>query len=407
LAGGCTLPRKALNAHTQRLKRSLQMPVRPVQGKRSPKSALKAPPPEHVTAQKALAVQCEKWFENLPEVPTGVLLSKQGAIAAVKAAASHFALEMKRFNASQESSRVSLQLKDIADEAQKAALALAEANSHFQEINRRIGRLGVDAKKRISVVPSPTIRLLNDSESEYGGLLSNNFDDAIKIYGDATISDVDQDVLRSEILLWLDRDKEEPYITLKFDAEINRLVSLESVSRAAASLPRIANSKGGPKRAFQEFSLYPTYQLVEACMAILHASNLPPGNSKVGLLFDLATEIRQSVEGPDAEAITKAIGDLPKKTTDKVKRLAARVDYWSICLLIKDLRSLDPIDSDSFEELAELEDKGKSLHTLISWKAAPKRDKTGTTVCHILEREAFENIDASSPFGQYALPVTD
>jgi len=57
-----------------------------------------------VTAQKALAAQCEKCLTNLPEAPTGVVLSKQGAIEAVLAAAAHFASEMSRWAGSRKSS---------------------------------------------------------------------------------------------------------------------------------------------------------------------------------------------------------------------------------------------------------------------------------------------------------------
>ena len=374
------------------------MPVRTVQGKRPCKSPLKAPAPDSATAHKTLASQCENWFRDLPPNPNGHILSKQGALKAVMAAASHYAKELSRLKASQKSSKISQQLKDLALAAEKAADGIAKTNEHIQALNKLAEKLSADAIRRIGAVPSSILRILNEGENASAGLLNDRFDRAMARYGAAEISDNDRHVLQSEIFRSLLNMASSPFALLLDENQIPRLRSIEFVCRTAATLPGIANSTGGAKWSFQEFNLFPSHQLVEACMSILQASKLPQGNSKLGLLFDLAMAIRQSVEGPDADAVTRAIVDLQKRLTDRVSRLEGRVLYWVTGLLLEDLHNQPELDPGTTERLLELEIQKRQFNVMLSRKAVRRRVQSQKGTLVRIEFEPLAEIDESSPF---------
>ena len=132
-------------------------------------------------------------------------------------------------------------------------------------------------------------------------------------------------------------------------------------------------------------------------MAILKSANLTFGNSKHGLLVELATAIRQSVEGTDADEVTSTIENLPIRTTDRVKRLDARVKYWKLCLLIDDLESLPKLDPKGRTKLNQLKEEKNEWRILVSIKATPTKLIRSTGKVEF-EIGPWNDIDEESPF---------
>jgi|GEM_PF-5537688 len=377
------------------------MGVRSDQGKRDVMGAIKASVKATQEDEENLTIECKKQFASLPTVPNGEVLSKQAAIRAVKSAASHYAKEKDRYEASPKSSKINTQLKEIAATAGKAAECMAKANEHLQELNKLLSKLGKDAIRRIEAVPTPILRILNESKSARRGLMLRPHKKALEVYGDAELSEIDLHSLRSELFRFLaDKTKTDTtYAQLQDEEQIARIESLKIVCNSAAVLEGVANPKGGPKRAFQEFSLFPSYQLVEACMAILKAGNLPEGNSRDGALLTLATAIRQSVDGYGADAVARAIEDLPLKTLEGLPALKGRIYYWSLILLINDIKSLPQPDSNLRLKLSKMEEEKKEWHARLSKNTLPTSDKRRQGDPVHFKYGPWRDIDDASPFG--------
>ena len=340
---------------------------------------------------------CEQCFSLLPSIPNGEVLSKGGAIKAVQLARDHFSQEMKLRNASPSPKKAHEQLQRLAALAEKASICMSKANEHIKELNEELNNLEFDAIDRIGVVPSPTLRLLNESGSDWSGLLKLPYKKALEALVGGNLPDGDEDVLRSELFRFLASRLRRPYATVLDEEQIARINSLKAVCARAAISKGITIHGPGQREAFKAFRLYPSQQLVEACMAILKSANLTFGNSKHGLLVELATAIRQSVEGTDADEVTSTIENLPIRTTDRVKRLDARVKYWKLCLLIDDLESLPKLDPKGRTKLNQLKEEKNEWRILVSIKATPTKLIRSTGKVEF-EIGPWNDIDEESPF---------
>jgi len=365
-----------------------------VRGKRSDIGLAKATKAD----KEHLTNVCNMCFAELPSSPNGEVLSQEGARKAVESAARHYYTEMLRYKASPKSSKINTDLKRVAAAAEKASACLIEANKQLKILNNLMNGLGEDAIRRVGSVPSPILRILNESKSVRGGLLKYSYKKAILTYGDAVLSEGDRHVLRSEIFRFLASKRKSAYAAVLDEEHISRIDSLKTVLAEAATQKGVGNPTGGPKRVFQEASLFPSYQLVEACLAILQASDIPPGTARKGALEELSTAIRMRVEGEHAPALTRAIEGLPNKTKGQAKRLKQRLDYWSMGLLLEDLKSIQHPDQQTSARIAELEAQRKIFHAVLCRSAVLKRVLLDGELKLVHKFEPLKDIDQESPF---------
>jgi hypothetical protein len=133
-------------------------------------------------------------------------------------------------------------------------------------------------------------------------------------------------------------------------------------------------------------------------MAILQAARIPMGTARKGVLEELTTAIRMSVEGKDAPALTRAIEDLPAKTKGQAKRLKERLDYWSLGLLLQDLRSIPKPDVKTSAKISELEARLEIFHALLCRDAVLKPIQRSGERGFAIEYGPLKDIDQESPF---------
>lgn len=365
-----------------------------VRGKRSVMGLAKA----SLADKDHLVDVCKMCFAELPSSPNGEVLSRKGARKAVESATRHYSTELLRYNASPKSSLINTALKDVSAAAEKASACLIEANAQLKILNDLLNGLGEDSIRRVGSVPSPILQILDESKSAKSGLMHRRYKKAILALGGAELSEDDHHVLRSEIFCFFASKRKNAYAAVLDEELIPRINSLKTVFARAATREGVGNPKGGPKRTFQETGLFPSYQLVEACMAILQAARIPMGTARKGVLEELTTAIRMSVEGKDAPALTRAIEDLPAKTKGQAKRLKERLDYWSLGLLLQDLRSIPKPDVKTSAKMSELEARLEIFHALLCRDAVLKPIQRSGERGFAIEYGPLKDIDQESPF---------
>jgi len=115
-------------------------------------------------------------------------------------------------------------------------------------------------------------------------------------------------------------------------------------------------------------------------------------------LEELSTAIRMRVEGEHAPALTRAIEGLPNKTKGQAKRLKQRLDYWSMGLLLEDLKSIQHPDQQTSARIAELEAQRKIFHAVLCRSAVLKRVLLDGELKLVHKFEPLKDIDQESPF---------
>lgn len=346
-------------------------------------------------SETAFIDACSNLFSGLSECADGEILSAKGALSASTLAAKLYVIELKNFQRSGPSSESSKKLKTIASAALKLRKAIESVNHNVELITDELSDLLPNELLRIETLLSDSIRMISrDAHIDFDVYLSHQevIFEKLKM---VELSGDDITFIKSRLGSLLRKKEYNLGVKTIKTNMFDQLEALAEIAIKASKNPKISNHKGGSLTQYQETRLFPSQLLVRECMAILVASRMSFGSSKVGNLNDLASCVQEYAVNSSG-GVRTAIEEVGVRSSAIGIPLDRWIDYRVAKLLLDDLKLNLPKGKRLIGKRGELERRVDGLRTWFSRQVTMKPGPDGKIeVWHKPEIR----FDADSPFG--------